>query len=173
MAMRKVFDNDDKALEKELNLYATAYLIFKDDNETNLNHCMMNKGLFQMAAEEVHEKVIEFLSEVSATYAGDEAFITDIKAECEELVPYAEELISREKKLIKRLYKLAASEDPTIEERGDLETRWSDSEDFLEVPVWAIREMLKKAYKAGYEDGKLFKTKKYLQLIKNALCEET
>ena len=37
----------------------------------------------------------------------------------------------------------------TIEERGDLETRNSDSEDFIEISVWNLKEMLLEAYEKG------------------------
>lgn len=35
-----------------------------------------------------------------------------------------------------------------------LDTRWSDSADFHEVSVWAIREALEAAFKAGAEKGR-------------------
>lgn len=36
-----------------------------------------------------------------------------------------------------------------IEERGDLETRNSDSADFIDAAVWSIKSALQEAYEAG------------------------
>ena len=36
-----------------------------------------------------------------------------------------------------------------LEVRGDLESRWNDTEDFPEVSIRAIRTMLEKAYELG------------------------
>lgn len=36
-----------------------------------------------------------------------------------------------------------------IEERGDLKTRSSDEEDFLDMAVWSIEEMLIQVYELG------------------------
>lgn len=41
-----------------------------------------------------------------------------------------------------------------LEERGDLEQRFIDSEDFLDVAVWSIRKMLEEAYELGKQDAK-------------------
>ena len=49
----------------------------------------------------------------------------------------------------KLLYKIASKHSYAIEQRGDLERRWSDSEDFIELSVWSIEEMLKEAYDLG------------------------
>ena len=57
------------------------------------------------------------------------------------------------KKLQKKLEKIAIENSYIIEERGDLETRHSDSEDFLDISVWSLREMLKQAYELGKKDG--------------------
>ena len=40
-----------------------------------------------------------------------------------------------------------------VEERGDLETRDNDSEDFLDVAVWSIKAALEAAYELGKESG--------------------
>lgn len=53
------------------------------------------------------------------------------------------------KKIEKQLLNIAKENSVTIEERGDLKRRWNDSEDFIEVPVWGIEEMLKQAYELG------------------------
>jgi hypothetical protein len=39
--------------------------------------------------------------------------------------------------------------DYALEQRGGLDTRSNDTEDFPEVSVWGIREMLRKAYELG------------------------
>ena len=57
------------------------------------------------------------------------------------------------KKLQKQLEKIAMENSYAIEQRGDLETRKSDSEDFLDISVWSLREMLKQAYELGKQDG--------------------
>ena len=49
----------------------------------------------------------------------------------------------------KLLYKIAAKHNDAIKRRGDLERRWSDSEDFIELSVWSIEEMLKEVYDLG------------------------
>ena len=38
--------------------------------------------------------------------------------------------------------------------RGDLETRNSDSEDFIEMSVWSIKAMLEEAYELGKKAAK-------------------
>lgn len=38
-----------------------------------------------------------------------------------------------------------------VAERGDLKQRYSDREDFIEVSVWTLEEVLKKAFLAGKE----------------------
>ena len=53
------------------------------------------------------------------------------------------------KKEQKLLYKIASKHNDAIRERGDLERRWSDSEDFIELSVWSIEEMLKEVYDLG------------------------
>lgn len=37
----------------------------------------------------------------------------------------------------------------SVAERGDLETRNSDSEDFLDIPVWNLKRALEEAYLLG------------------------
>lgn len=39
--------------------------------------------------------------------------------------------------------------DFALEQRGGLDTRRNDTEDFIELSVWGIREMLRKAYELG------------------------
>lgn len=49
----------------------------------------------------------------------------------------------------KKLLEIAKANSVEIENRGDLKRRYSDSEDFVEVSVWGIEEMLKAAYELG------------------------
>ena len=58
------------------------------------------------------------------------------------------------KKIESELLKIAMENSVEIEERGDLKRHYSDSEDFIEVPVWGIEEMLKQAYELGRKAGK-------------------
>lgn len=52
----------------------------------------------------------------------------------------------------KALEQIAMEESYTLEERGGLDTRNTDSEDFVEIAVWTIRDMLKRAYELGKAD---------------------
>ncbi len=52
-------------------------------------------------------------------------------------------------KQMKALTEIAIKHITTIEMRGDLETRKSDSEDFVDIAVWELREALKAAYELG------------------------
>ena len=40
-----------------------------------------------------------------------------------------------------------------VKERGDLEQRYRDADDFLDVAVWCIRAALEEAYAAGKADA--------------------
>lgn len=57
------------------------------------------------------------------------------------------------KQLEKRLYEIASKHSCAVELRGDLETRNSDSEDFLDMSVWSIKQLLREAYELGKRDG--------------------
>lgn len=52
-----------------------------------------------------------------------------------------------------KLLKIAKKHFPAVEERGNLETRNSDSADFFEVSVWSLKSALEAAYKLGQKDG--------------------
>lgn len=54
----------------------------------------------------------------------------------------------------KKLLEIAKANSVEIENRGDLERRYSDSEDFVEVSVWGIEGMLKAAYELGMAAAK-------------------
>ena len=49
----------------------------------------------------------------------------------------------------KKIYEIATKHLIEVQERGDLETRHNDNEDFIEVPVWGLQAALKDAYEAG------------------------
>ena len=57
------------------------------------------------------------------------------------------------KKTMKALVEIAKANSAEIEARGDLETRRSDGEDFKEVAVWDLKNMLIEAYKLGKKDA--------------------
>lgn len=52
-----------------------------------------------------------------------------------------------------KLLKIAKKNFSAVEERGNLETRDNDYEDFFEVSVWGLKKALEEAYKLGYKDG--------------------
>lgn len=56
-------------------------------------------------------------------------------------------------KMRKSLYKIAEKNLLAVEERGNLETRYNDSEDFLDVAVWTLQKMLEEAYELGKKQG--------------------
>ena len=49
----------------------------------------------------------------------------------------------------KKLEQIAMDADFALELRSGLDTRRNDTEDFIELSVWGIREMLRKAYELG------------------------
>ena len=53
----------------------------------------------------------------------------------------------------KRLERIALSCSVYLKDRGDLDTRNNDHDDFPEVSIWSIREMLEKAYLLGKADA--------------------
>ena len=54
-------------------------------------------------------------------------------------------------KTAKKLLKIAMENSVVVEERGDLERRWNDEEDFLDISVWGLKAMLEQAYQLGRE----------------------
>lgn len=52
-----------------------------------------------------------------------------------------------------KLLKIAMKHFPAVEDRGSLETRNNDHEDFFEVSVWSLKAALEEAYKAGLKEG--------------------
>lgn len=51
----------------------------------------------------------------------------------------------------KQLLDLAKKYIYGVQERGDLETRNNDSEDFMDVAVWNIKALIEAAYQLGKE----------------------
>ena len=57
------------------------------------------------------------------------------------------------KKTLKRLEQIALEASYSLEERGGIEARNNDTEDFPEISILAIQAMLEKAYLLGKADG--------------------
>ncbi|AWW25960.1 hypothetical protein [Acetobacterium sp. KB-1] len=53
------------------------------------------------------------------------------------------------KKDYEALLEIAKEAFYSIEQRGDLETRHSDHEDFLDISVWGLKEVLIQAFEYG------------------------
>ena len=53
----------------------------------------------------------------------------------------------------KELERIAMNASIELKERGGIEDRNNDREDFPEISIWAIREMLEKAYLLGKEEA--------------------
>lgn len=49
----------------------------------------------------------------------------------------------------KHLLEIAKENSFAMEERDSFEIRSSDAEDFIEVSIWGLQEMLEKAYELG------------------------
>jgi len=58
-----------------------------------------------------------------------------------------ERSISKEE--LDKLFKIAAKNIYPVEERGDLEARGNDEEDFLDIGVWGLKLALIEAYNLG------------------------
>ena len=54
----------------------------------------------------------------------------------------------------RKLEDIAMAYSIEIQERGGLDERHNDREDFPEISIWSIQQILEEAYKAGLEDGK-------------------
>lgn len=57
------------------------------------------------------------------------------------------------KKILKALEQIAMNADCILEERGGIEARNNDSEDFPEISITAIQEMLEQAYLLGRREA--------------------
>lgn len=53
----------------------------------------------------------------------------------------------------KKLEQIAMTADFALKQRGGLDIRRNDSEDFIELSVWGIQDMLRKAYELGRKEG--------------------
>ena len=51
-----------------------------------------------------------------------------------------------------QLLEIAKKNSYAVENRGDLEKRNNDSEDFLDISVWSLKEMLREAYELGKQN---------------------
>lgn len=58
------------------------------------------------------------------------------------------------KKLEKQFAEIAFRNTCSIEDRGDLEVHNSDDEDFFEVSIWSLKDILMEAYELGLKEGK-------------------
>ena len=54
----------------------------------------------------------------------------------------------------KRLLNIAKEFSYTVEMRGDLDSRMNDEEDFIDIAVWTLQEMLERAYQLGLSDAR-------------------
>lgn len=61
-------------------------------------------------------------------------------------------------KKMSELEKIAMTASITLHERGGIDIRNNDTEDFPEVGIVSIQVMLEDAYRLGLKDGKILKT---------------
>ena len=61
-----------------------------------------------------------------------------------------DEIISTDDKLLK----IAMNHSCKVKERGSLDTKYNDDEDFIELSVWGLKRALKEAYELGLKEGK-------------------
>lgn len=54
----------------------------------------------------------------------------------------------------KQLLNIAKELSYTVEMRGDLDSRMNDEEDFIDISVWTLQEMLERAYQLGLSDAR-------------------
>ena len=54
----------------------------------------------------------------------------------------------------KELLEIAKKHSIDVQDRGDLEYRGNDAEDFIEVMAISLKDMLEEAYELGKKDGK-------------------
>ena len=78
--------------------------------------------------------------------------LTDEQADaiCAEL----ERLEAEDAAVLAKVVKIAQRYIMDVNARGDLETRHSDGEDFLDVSVWSLRDALVAAYELGRKEAK-------------------
>lgn len=56
-------------------------------------------------------------------------------------------------KELQKLVEIAKKNISALERRGDLEARYSDSEDFFETSVWSLKAALIEAYELGKKEA--------------------
>ena len=54
----------------------------------------------------------------------------------------------------KQLLNIAKELSYAVEMRGDLDSRMNDEEDFIDIAVWTLQEMLERAYQLGLSDAR-------------------
>ena len=54
----------------------------------------------------------------------------------------------------KQLLNIAKELSYTVEMRRDLDSRMNDEEDFIDIAVWTLQEMLERAYQLGLSDAR-------------------
>ena len=57
------------------------------------------------------------------------------------------------KRTQRKLLEIAKENMYAVQERGDLETRHSDGEDFLDISVWGLKAALEAAYELGRQEA--------------------
>lgn len=62
-------------------------------------------------------------------------------------------MVNLTKKEQRKVLEIAKKHIYGVRERGDLEQRYRDADDFLDVAVWCIRAALEEAYAAGKMDA--------------------
>lgn len=74
----------------------------------------------------------------------DTTLITTCLEQHKDMITKAEE---------KKIEKMAIKECWMIEERGGLDTRNNDHDDFIDMAVWTIKDLMIKAYELGKAEG--------------------
>lgn len=52
----------------------------------------------------------------------------------------------------KKLLQIAKQYSASVKQRGDLKERNNDADDFIDISVWGLEQMLQKAYALGREE---------------------
>lgn len=94
--LREIYEvEQDKALEREYNLYATAYLTFNDDNKENLDNNMMFD--INITIEQIRTATIDLLRDADNRYNNAHSeFYTRVYDECPCLTEYAQQAVLSE-----------------------------------------------------------------------------
>ena len=62
--MQQIYEAEDKQIEKEMNMWASIYMTFNDDNEVHMDNAFHNNGLTELTAVELRNENRDFLNEV-------------------------------------------------------------------------------------------------------------